>query len=135
MFEHDLNCDTNCDIEDIENTTMNKCKKRRTVLCLITFLGVINILSLNTFSLLSKLSYLINVNKDFLNTDDNFVPPNVTKIQDIVLKPATNVQWTFSHLPKTIRSNEDRWLDLLGNDTIAKKMEVCPVLKERLVLF
>jgi hypothetical protein len=63
------------------------------------------------------------------------VPPNVTKIQELVLKPATNVQRKFLDLPKTIPSNEDRWLDLLGNDTIAKKMEICPVLKERLVLF
>ena len=104
-------------------------------MCLIILVGVINILSLNTFSLLSKLSYLINVKNDFLTTDDNFVPPNVTNIQDILLKPATNVQWMFSHLPKTVRSKKIRLLDLLGNDTMAKQIEICPVLKERLVLF
>ena len=114
---------------------MTNCKKRRIVLCLITLVGVINIVSLNTFSLLSKLSYLINVNNDLLKTVDNFLPPNATKIQDIVLNPATNVQLMFSNITKTLHARQNRSLALLSSDAMAKQIEICPVLKERLVLF
>ena len=110
---------------------MSKCKKRTIVLCLIVFVGVINIVVLNTFSLLSKLSYLININNDFLYIDDNIDSSNITKVYEIVSKPETNIQCQFSQLPKAICSKKILELDLLDNETIAKEIKTCPILKER----
>ena len=81
---------------------MSKCKKRAIVLRLIVFVGVINIIALNTFSLVSKLSYLFNGNDGLLNKEDNFTPLNLTEIQDIVLKPVNNIQCRISHSSKEI---------------------------------
>ena len=118
---------------DYVSRKVNMAKKKTIVLCLIVFVGLLNIVALNVISLMTRLSYYFNINDGELSLDGYRKPPNPTQITDILSKPMVKNNCHFSRISNAICTKQNRTLPMLDMETMEQEAVKCPIVKEILV--